>query len=354
MKFVRKLLIVVLILGAFRILLPFVALAGINFTLRNKIEDYTGRLKDLDLALWRGQIVFKGLHLERKDKPSALQFEMDKASANWSWQRLWDKNLVAEIAIDGVQFVMTEMPKRKPPQPDDLTFAQAREKLAKLKWSSELKSFTVRNADVRFVVPDAKVPLTFENLAVDIGNVHLSPDKEWQLANVRIATLLQGQGKVLLEGKAQPLAVPPLADMNLSVVDFDLKTLNGLLLKILPMDLTRGKFSAYLETATEEGFSNGYAKLFFDDVDVIANPQKLKSGRHFIIEAGAALGNWFLKNDKEQTVALNLPFKIKHDNVVVNKSDAFWSALENKRDELDRKIDNSVSFAQNRNERQLE
>ena len=354
MKFTRKILIVVLILGAIRLLIPVAALTSINYVLRHKNEDYIGHLKDLDLAILRGQITLKNLHLEKKDKPQALQIDVANTKINYSWQKLWDKNAVALISIDGVNIVMAEIPKLKPPKPDEISFAKIRKILAESKWSSEISQFSVRNANIKFVVPEAKGPLSVNRIAVDISNVHLSPAKNWQLANVKIESYLQGQGRMLLTGKTQPLANPVMADMNFSIVDFDLKTLNGLLLKVLPMDLTRGKFSAYIEAASEKAYTNGYAKLFFDDIDVVSNPQKIKSGRHFVIEAAAAIGNWVLKNSKEKSVAVNLPFKIKHDNVVVNTSDAFWSTLENKRDELDRKIDNTVSFAQNRRENRLE
>lgn len=354
MKFIRKILIVVLILGVIRLLIPVAVLTGINYVLRHKNEDYTGHLKDLDLAILRGQITFKNLHIEKKNKPQALQIDVANTKINYSWPKLWDKNAVARIAIDGVNIVMTEIPKVKPPKPGEMSFAKLRKLLAESKWSSEISQFSVRHANVKLVIPEAKVPLSVNRIAVDISNVHLSPAKNWQLADIKIESYLQGQGRMLLTGQTQPLANPVLADMNFSIVDFDLKTLNGLLLKILPMDLTRGKFSTYIETASEKGHSNGYLKLFFDDIDVVSNPQKLKSGRHFIIEAAAAIGNWILKNDKEKTVALKLPFKVKHDNVVVNTSDAFWSALENKRDELDRKFDNTISFAQNRSEFLLE
>lgn len=354
MKFIRKLLIIILILGAIRLLIPVVALTGINYALRHKNKDYTGHLKDLDLAILRGQIVFKNLHIEKRDKPQALRLDVANTQVNYSWKKLWDKNAVAEFFIDGVSVVMTEIPKIRPPKPDEVSFAKIRKFLAESKWSSEVSKLSVRNANVKFVMPEAKVPLSVNRISVDLSNVHLSPAKNWQLANVKVESYLQGQGHMSLRGQVQPLAKPVLADMNFSIVDFDLKTLNGLLLKILPMDLTHGKFSTYIEAASEKGHTNGYVKLFFDGIDVVSNPQKLKSGRHFVIEAAAAIGNWILKNDKEKSVALNLPFKIKHDNVVVNTSDAFWSTLENKRDELDRKFDNSVSFAQNRSERLLE
>ena len=354
MKFVRKLIIVILILGAIRLLIPVVALAGINYALRHESEDYTGHLKDLDLAILRGRIALENLHIEKKNHPKALQVDVNTVTVNYSWEKLWNKNVVAEIAIDGVSIVMTEIPQLKTPKPEELSFTKVRKLLAESKWSSEISNFSVRNGDLKFVIPGAKVPLSVNKISADVSNVHLSPAKDWQLANVRIESYLQGQGRMQLVGQTQPLAQPVMVDMNFSMTDFDLKTLNGLLLKILPMDLTRGKFSTYIEAASEKGYTNGYAKMFFDDVDVVSNPQKLKSGRHFVIEAAAAIGNWILKNDKEKSVALNIPFKIKHDNVVVNTSDAFWSALKNKRDELDRKLDNSVSFAQNRSERLLE
>lgn len=354
MKFVRKLLIVVLILGVIRLLIPVGALAGINYALRHKSEDYTGHLKDLDLAILRGRIALKNLHIEKRDKPQALQADVANTVVNFSWSKLWDKNAVVEIFVDGVNIVMTEIPKIEPPKPDELSFEKIRKMLAESKWSSEISKFSIRNADIKFVVPEGNVPLSVNKISVDISNIHLSPAKHWQLAGVKVESYLQGQGRMLLAGQMQPLAKPVMADMNFSIVDFDLKTLNGLLLKILPMDLTRGKFSTYAEAASEKGYTNGYMKLFFDDVDVVSNPQKLQSGRHFVIEAAAALGNWMLKNKKENSVALNLPFKIRHDKVTVNTSDAFWSTLKNKRNELDRKFDNSVSFVQNRSESLLE
>lgn len=354
MKLMHKILITVLILGTIRLLLPIAALAVVNYALRNKIEDYVGRVDDLDLAILRGAVEFKDLHLEKRDKPEALIANIESLKFNFSWQDLWDKKAIAEIYVEKVEVVLTEIPKPKPPKPEDLTFKEIRKILAESQWASEINKFEVRNSAVKFVVPEAKAPLWVSNINVDIYNLHLSPDKEWQLADFTVKGLLQGQGEVNLSGKLQPLALPPMADVNFTLVDFNLKTLNGLLLKLLPMDITRGKLSAYIEAATEKGSSNGYAKIFFDEIDVIASPQKFKSGRHFLIEAGAALGNWILKNDKEKSLAINLPFKIKHDSVAVNTSEAFWSTIKNRGDELDRKLENSVSFAQNRNESQLD
>lgn len=353
-KFTRKLLVVVLVLGLIRFMLPIAALAGINYALKNKIEDYTGYLKDLDLGILRGRVAFNNLHIERKDKPEALWANVEYASLNWSWTKLFDKNAVADIAIDGVQVYFAEMPKDKPSKPEDLTFDKLRKILAESQWSSEVNKFNLRNADIKFIIPKGKVPLTFSKINADITNLHFSPDKKWQLADVKVNGLLQGQGKISLTGQIQPLAQPAMADLNFSIVDFEVKTLNGLLLTILPIDITSGKFSTYIEAATEKGYSNGYVKLFFDDIDVISNPQKLKSGRHFLIEASTAISNFVLKNSKEKSVALDLPFKMKNDDVSVNKSDAFWSVLENKSKELERKFDNSVSFAQNREEKALE
>lgn len=350
MKLTRKIFIIVLILGTIRLILPFAALAAINYTFRNQIEDYVGHVDDLHLAILRGAVEFKNLHLEKRDKPESLQANVESIKFNLSWRELWNKKAIAEMYINKVEVVLTEIPKLKPPKPEDLTFKKIRKILAESKWSSEINKFEVRNSSVQFLVSEAKAPLSVSNINVAVYNLHFSPDKEWQLSDFTINGLLQGQGEINLSGKLQPLALPPMADVNFSLIDFDLKTLNGLLLKIVPLDITRGKLSAYIETATEKGYSKGYTKIFFDEIDVVASPQKFKSGRHFLIEAGAALGNWVLKNDKEKSLAVNLPFEIKHDSVAVNTSEAFWSTVENKRDELDRKLDNSVSLAQNRNE----
>jgi hypothetical protein len=355
MKLARKLLIVVLlILTIIRILLPVAALKGINYALQNKSEDYTGDLKDLDLGILRGRIAFNNLHIERKDKPKALWVDVEYASINWSWAKLWDKNAVAEIMIDGINILIDGLPKDKPPQPEDMTFDKVRKMLAESKWSSEVNKFSLRNGDVKIIISKGKVPLSFEKITADLTNIHLSPDKKWQLADVKVTSLLQGQGKMSLQGQLQPLAKPAMTDLNFSIVDFEVKTLNGLLLTVLPLDITSGRFSTYIEAASEKGYSNGYVKIFLDDIDVVSNPQKFKSGRHFVIEAATAVGNFVLKNSEKKSVAMDLPFKIKHDDVVVNNSDAFWSVIENKQEGLERKLDNEVSFAQNRTENSLE
>lgn len=260
------------------------------------------------------------------------------------------KKALADIHVNNAEVVIRELPKEKAPQPDDLTFAEFRKKLAESEWASEINKFEIRNSSVKVIVPNAKVPLTLTNIDADVFNVHFSPDKKWQLSDFAVRGFLQGQGEMKLNGKVLPLALPAMADLNFTIENFDLKTLNGLLLNILPMDLTRGKLSAYVEGATENNFSNGYAKVFFDDVDVVASKQTFKSGRHVLIEFASALGNWFLKNSNQKSLAVKVPFKIEHKDVDVKISTAFWSAFENKRDELDRKLENSVSFAQNRNE----
>lgn len=350
MKLMRNFLIIVLILGAIRLILPMAALAGLNYVLRNKIEDYTGKAKDLDLAILRGAVKVDDLHLERRDKPETFQVNVAAIKFNLSIQSLFNKKAIAEIHIDKPEMMLTEIPPKKPPEPDDLTFAEIRKKLAESKWSSEISKFEIRNASIKFVMPKAKVPFSVSKIDVDVSNLHFSPDTEWQLADFIVKGVLQGQGKMHINGKLQPMALPPMADVNFTLVDFDVKRLNGLLLLFLPMDITRGKISVYSEAASEKGYSNGYAKVFFDDIDVVENKQKFKSGRHVLIEAGSAFGNWVLKNRKEKTLAVNVPFKIKHDDLDIDKSKAFWSTIKNKRDELDRKLDNSISFAQNRND----
>ncbi len=350
MKIIRNLLIVVLILGAIRITLPFALLAGVNYALKNKIEDYTGKAQDLDLAILRGALTLKDIHLEYRKKPEVLNVDVESVKFNLSWQDFINKKAEADIQVNQLVVVMTELPPEKPPQPEDLTFKEIRKKLAELKWSTQLNKFELRNASFKFIVPKAKTPFSVSNIDADIYNLHFSPDKEWQLADFALRGLLQGQGEFKLDGKIQPLALPPMVDVNFAMTDFDLKTLNGLMLEVLPLDITRGKLSTYIEGASEKNFSNGYAKIFFDDIDVVEYKQKFKSGRHVLIEFAASIGNWVLKNAKEKSLAVRLPFKIKHEEVDVKTSEALWSAFENRRDELDRKLENSVSFSQNRDE----
>lgn len=347
---VRNILIGISILVALRILLPVVALAGFNYTLRHKSQDYTGQLQGLDLAILKGVAIFKNLHIEKKDEPDLLKIDVEAIHLNWSWQDLWDKKIKVHVKVIQANAVFTEFPEKKPQQPEDLTFVEARKKLSELDWATEIKAFELRHSSFKFIVPKVKVPLFLTRIDADIFNMHLSPGAEWQLAEFYLRARLQDQGEVKLNGQIQPLAWPPLADINMSLENFDLKTLNGLMLKIFPMDITRGKLNAYIEAASQKDFANGYAKIFLDDVDVVSSQQKFKSGRHVFFEYASAISHWVLKNAKEKSLAVKVPFYVKRGRVDIKTTKALVSTFANRRHKLDRKIDDSVSFSQNQSE----
>ena len=89
---------------------------------------------------------------------------------------------------------------------------------------------------------------------------------------------------------------------------------------------------------------SGYAKVFLKDVDVIAPDQRLQSGKHFLFEVGSAFANWILKNHSDRTVAAQIPFTRIGGKFNIDATEAFWSAIKNKKEELKRGFDNSINL----------
>lgn len=109
------------------------------------------------------------------------------------------------------------------------------------------------------------------------------------------------------------LAKKPRFDIDFSLVKFHPKTINGMLLTYLPLDLTSGELSIYSEVASTKGEVAGYVNVFLKDVDVIAPDQKIKSPR-------------------------------REGKLDIDTNTAFWSSIENNREALPPGFDNSISL----------
>ena len=157
--------------------------------------------------------------------------------------------------------------------------------------------------------------------------------------------MLQEHANIKANGKIDILAKAPRADVNFSMIKFHPDTINQMLLTYLPIDLTNGELSIYGEAATSHDELKGYANVFMKDVDVIAPQQELQSVKHFFYEIIGAFGNWLLQNNKNKTVAAHIPFSRSHGKFDIGTSEAFWSAVKNKSEELKPGFDHSVSLA---------
>ncbi len=328
-----------------RLLLPYVALIGINWALANKLKTYDGHVNDLDLSLYRGAYQLQGLELKKKNSLAPPLLYVVQIDLSLAWRTLLQGNVTGDVELleSQVRIIDSDEKKKKQFGNDEPGWKEALSVIFPI----TIESLTVKNSAVFF----SNSKLT-KSKPVQIGKINLTarhlrsrPEgNDDALSPFEGSAILQDHAKIKFDGKLDALAKELRFDLNASLINFRPKDINPILLTYLPLNLTKGELSIYAEVATSEKDMVGYAKVFLKNIDVIAAQQDLKSGKHLFLELGSAFANWILKNSKDQTVAAQIPFTRQNGKFDIDTSETFWSAIKNKRDELERGFDNSISL----------
>lgn len=328
-----------------RLILPHAALRGINWALANKLETYDGHVKDLDLSLYRGAYQLQGLELKKKKSTLPPLLNIAQIDLSLAWRTLFRGEITGDIHLFEAQLRIIDNDKKEKKQygNDEPSWKDALMVIIPIR----IQSLKVENSAVYFSNSDLSKanPIQLEKINLTARDLRSRPDgNDEALSPVEGSALLQDHAPLKVVGKLDALAKELRFDLNASLVNFHPKNINPMLLKYLPLDLTKGEISVYSEVAASQGDLIGYAKVFLKEIDVIAPKQELESGKHLFIELGTAFANWILKNKDDQTVAAVIPFARRNGKLDIDTSEAFWSAIKNKREELKRGFDNSVSL----------
>src|SRR5688572_18147717 len=95
--------IVLLVLLAARIALPFVVKRQVNARLGN-IPGYTGHVDDIGIHLWRGAYSLHGIGIFRAQGAVRHPFFAAKSiDFSLAWRELFHRKIVSDIVIDGAR-----------------------------------------------------------------------------------------------------------------------------------------------------------------------------------------------------------------------------------------------------------
>lgn len=337
--------VTVLVLVVLRILLPPVTLLGINWALAKKLESYTGKVSDISFSLHKGNYNLSGIEIKKKNSSAPPILKIDDMQISLAMADLLGGNLNGDLLIRKalIQVVASEMKEKKEIKKDEKKWQDILKVLVPI----QIKSFKIE--DSAFYFSDSSLKKS-QNLQLEKINLTATDIRnrselfEDSLSTLKASAVLQGHAAVGIKGKIDVLAKPPRFDIDMSVVDFKPKDVNELLMRYVPLDLTKGEMSIYTEVAASHDQMVGYTKIFLKDVDVIASNQYIKSGKHATIELGSAFANWILKNNEEESTAAQIPFKRQGGKFDVDSSAAFWSAVKNKSKELKKGFDNSINL----------
>lgn len=332
---------------ALRALLPIIGLRAINWALGNKMGVYHGWIEDFDLNLHRGAYQLQGLVIEKRDKSSPPIVQIKEIDLSLSWPALLRKEVAANVTADELKIQLIDDKNRDKQQ-------LGREDSGK-DWSAvggvlvpvAIENLEIKNSSIAFTNTSLKKPLPVEmtDIHLTAKNLRTRPATEQEaLSAFNLEAIIQKHAKLTVGGNIDLMSDPQRADLDMSLIGLDIKSLNGILLSYLPLDITSGRLSAYGEVATTQGRGKAYVKLFLKDADIVARHQNFISLKHLGFELLGAFGNWLLKNPETKNLAFHLPIDWNGKEVDIGASEAFWSAVDNQDDPMKRGVENSLTL----------
>lgn len=165
--------IVVLLLIAFRLYLPTLVKNQINKTLAN-IPGYYGQVEDIDIALYRGAYVIKGMYLNKMDAKTQVPFlNFPKNDISIEWKSLFKGKIVSEILMYNPEVIYVfEDQTQKPTDADVDDWTKALTDIVPI----DINHFEVHQGKLAFVQlqadPNIDLQVTnFEMYADNLRNV---------------------------------------------------------------------------------------------------------------------------------------------------------------------------------------
>jgi uncharacterized protein involved in outer membrane biogenesis len=314
---------IVVLLIIIRLILPYIILRYVNKSL-NEMEQYTGHVEDINLALIRGAYVINDIKIERigneqGEKDTIPFFKASRLDLSVEWKALFKGSVVGEIYVEDPV----------------LNFVKGKHK------GEDVKADT---SDFRDLIHDL-MPLTVNHFQITNGQIHYidqaaSPRLDlamtdiqaeaFNLSNVNdsdkvLPASLHGSGQ-LYEGtfdlklKFDALNKVPTFDLNAELKNMNVTKINDFFKAYGNFETRSGTFGLYTEFAAKEGRFGGYVKPIIKDMKVQQGEGDIKDQ---IWEAVIGAAAKLLENKREDQIATKVAIEGKFENPDVH----IWRAV---------------------------
>jgi hypothetical protein len=302
--------VVVVLLVAARVALPFVVLRQVNARLES-IPGYAGHVDHVGIHLWRGAYSLHGLSIYRVNgtlrEPFVLAKDIDFSLA---WSELIHRKIVSDIYIDEPQVTFVKGPTEATSQKDtDKRWQDVVHDLFPI----DITHFEIKKGAIRYVddTKQPKIDVFVKNMRVVATGLQNRPsDGGGELpAQINVDGDSLGGGKVSLALAAEPLAEQPHFHLSVKVTGVNLPDLNESLKAMANVDVGRGTFELAGEMAGRDGGFQGYVKPFFENLDFRNLSDANKSIGSRLWERVVAGVAWLVKNKSRDQVGTRIPFQ---------------------------------------------
>lgn len=343
----KIILIVVLVLAAIRLALPYVALHFANKRLA-EMPGYYGHIEDLDIALIRGAYQLDSIYLNKLDSNTQKQtpfFSAKQVDLSIEWKALFHGSVVGELIFESptIRFTKAEA-EPKQVQKDSTGFKDLKQDFMPL----QVNRVEINNGSIAYTdnTSKPKVDIALTNAYVLAKNLRNSYDSSALLPASMRATANVYEGTLQINMKMNPLAKNPTFDMNAELKNTNLVKLNEFFQAYAKIDVNKGRFGLYAEAAGKDGRFTGYVKPLIQDLDVLGKEDRKDNILQKAWEGLAGTAGWIFKNHAKDRVATKLPFEGNLKNPDTNTWYAIGQILQNAFIEaIQPSIDNQINIA---------
>jgi hypothetical protein len=278
------------------------------------MNGYYGKVRDIDLALYRGAYKIKNIYLNKVDSISGIQtpfFESQVIDLSVEWKALFEGSVVGELVFLNPALFFT----KEKVEPDELQKDTSDfRKLLKDFMPLRVNRFEVKQGEIHYLDSTSKptVNIKMDETYILARNLTNAADtsKDGLPSDVIASANIYG-GTLDFNLRLNPLAEQTTFDMNTEIKDVQLPQLNEFFKAYAKVDVNKGTFGMYTELAAADGKFIGYVKPIIKDLDVLGTDDRKDSFFRKLWEGFAGSAADVLSNWKKDQFATKIPLEGK-------------------------------------------
>lgn len=325
-RFWIAMVIILSVLLLFRLFLPYIVLRYVNNKLSN-LEQYTGHVEDIDIALIRGAYIINDMRIEKIDdkkgnkKDTIPFFTTPKMDLSVEWRALFKGRVVGEIYVEDprLNFVKGKH-KDEDIKADTADFSQLIKDLMPLK----VNHFEIHRGQIHYIDKNTSpiIDIALKDVMVKANNISNVNDSAKLLPAHLVASGNAYNGKFNMNVNFDVLKKAPTFDLNARLQNLDLVKMNDFLKAYGNFEVKEGRFGLYTEFAAKNGEFGGYVKPLIKDmkVEIWKKDQDLQQRIWNIIVANVSK---LLENKNTDQLATKVSINGRFDDPNIN----LWKAV---------------------------
>lgn len=321
---------IIIVLIGIRLALPSIVKHYVNKQLQ-KSKDYSGRVGDIDISLWRDAYEIKNISISKRNgQVKEPFFSAPFIDLSIQWSALFHHHINAKIYIQQPKLNFVKGPTPEKSQAGENTsWNQMLENLTPF----QLNRLDIHDGEIHYKddYSDPKVDIYFNQLGVSATNLSNARNQKLHLpAGIVADAKTIGNGTMNFNLQFNPVAPSPEYQLQADLTNVNLVALNDFLRAYGKFDVAHGNFAMFTSIAATNKAYEGYIKVFFNHLDVFQwKKERQKNILQIFWDAIVGAVTTVLKNQPQDQLATKIPISGVYTNSSVDLMSTIGTLLQN-------------------------